>query len=463
MTAGKLLLFLPLMLLHAGLPETASNKKYFNDGFLDTVQYNTFKYFWECVDPATGLTPDRYPTKTFSSTAAIGFALTSYGIGAERNYVPRNEAAERVLTTLRYLYSLPQGNAMMGTAGYRGFFYHFLNLDTGTRFNEEIELSSIDTALLMAGILFCQSYFTESTTVESGIRAYADSLFLRVDWEWLLARPPLMSMGWYPDKGIHQADWHGYNEAMILYLLALGSPTHPIDERSWKGFTDGYQWLPYQGEEFVSFGPLFGHQYSHVWIDFRGIRDAYMQKKGIDYHENSRRATVTHRKYAISNPNKKIGYSADIWGFTACDGPADVQLVIDGKPLQFQTYAARGVSADWTNDDGTIAPTAAGGSIAFTPEISIAALRAMKEQIPGLWTSYGFLDAFNLTYRTAQFPDGWVDHDYLGIDQGPIIAMIENLRSELVWNTMKKNRYIVDGLRRAGFSGGWLNNARKGK
>lgn len=442
---------------------TDSTRQYFADGFLDTLQYRTFQYFWETVDPSTGLTPDRYPTLTFSSTAAIGFALTSYGIGVERKYVSRTDAAERVLTTLRYLYTRPQGNAPMGTAGYRGFFYHFLNLKDGTRFNTEIELSTIDTALLIAGVLFCQSYFDNDSQKEKAIRAYADSLYLRIDWKWLQARPPRMSMGWYPEKGIHTSDWHGYDESMILYVLALGSPTSPIPAESWKGFTSTSKWMKYYGYEFVSFGPLFGHQYSHSWIDFRGIRDEYMKEKKIDYFENSRRATYSQYEYGKENPLKWNGYSSTLWGMTACDGPGDRKLKFNGEIRQFRSYAARGVSADWKFDDGTVAPTAAGGSIAFAPEICIPTLKAMRDNYPKIWTKYGFLDAFNLSFITPETPNGWYDHDYLGIDQGPIVIMIENFRSGLVWETMKKNKYIVEGLHRAGFAGGWLEKSSKRK
>jgi hypothetical protein len=438
----------------ASPPDTP--QRYFADGFLDTLQHRTFRYFWEAVDPATGLTPDRYPTLTFSSTAAIGFALTSYGIGAERKYVSRTDAAERVLTTLRYLYTRPQGDSPSGTAGYRGLYYHFLNLKDGTRFNTEIELSTIDTALLMAGVLFCQSYFDGNDHTEKNVRAYADSMYRRIEWQWLYARPPLMSMGWYPERGIHQSDWHGYDESMILYILALGSPTSPIPSESWKGFTSTSKWLEFYGFEFVSFGPLFGHQYSHCWIDFRGIRDEYMREKKIDYFENSRRATYSQYEYGKDNPMKWNGYSATLWGVTACDGPGDRKIKFNGEWRQFRSYAGRGVSADWKLDDGTIAPTAAGGSVAFAPEICVPALKALRDEYPKLWTRYGFLDAFNLSFITPETPYGWYDHDHLGIDQGPIVIMIENLRNGLVWETMKKNPYIVNGLRRAGFTGGWL-------
>jgi hypothetical protein len=456
-------LFLFIVISQCAFSQKNENAKYFSDGFLDTLEHRTFNYFWECVDASTGLTPDRYPSLTFSSTAAIGFALTSYGIGAERKYISRTAAAERVLTTVKYLYHLPQSDAKMGSAGYRGFFYHFLNFKTGTRFNNDIELSTIDTALLLAGVLFCQSYFNSMTETEKAIRLYSDSLYKRVEWKWLQARPPLISMGWYPEKGIHNTDWRGYDESMILYILALGSPTHAVDENAWKGFTINFQWFSYLGQEFISFGPLFGHQYSHSWIDFRGIKDEYMREKGIDYYENSRRATLTQQTYAKNNPRKMNGYSEYFWGFTACDGPADENRMIDGVQHNFFSYGARGVSADWVSDDGTIAPTAAGGSLAFAPEICLPTLKTIRNQVPNLWTKYGFLDACNLTYITEKTPKGWIDHDYLGIDQGPILISVENLRSELVWKMMKENPYIIKGLQRAGFTGGWLDTTSKKK
>jgi hypothetical protein len=210
-------------------------------------------------------------------------------------------------------------------------------------------------------------------------------------------------------------------------------------------------------QEFLSFGPLFGHQYSHCWVDFRGIQDPFMRSKGIDYAENSRRATYAQRHYAITNPGSFRGYGDSLWGFTACDGPAYVTLEMDGRQRRFEGYAARGVSVDWVNDDGTIAPTAAGGSVAFAPEICIPALKAMRNLCGDrLWTEYGFRDAFNQSFTTTETPMGWVGRDFLGIDQGPIAVMIENLRNGFVWNLMRSNRYVVEGLRRAGFTGGWL-------
>jgi hypothetical protein len=433
--------------------------------FLDTLERRTFNWFWERSDPNNGLTPDRWPSKSFSSIAAVGFALTAYPVGVERGYVARADAAQRTLNTLRFMYNAPQGSQATNVTGYKGFFYHFLDMQTGFRF-EQVELSTIDTSLLMGGVLFCQSYFTGSDATESAIRAYADSLYLRIDWAWAVNSPPVVSMGWHPENGFINSDWKGYDEGMIVYVLALGSPTHSIDPASWIEWTKTYQWAAFYGQTHVNFAPLFGHQYSHVWIDFRGIQDAYMRGNGIDYFENSRRATISQRLYAIDNPGQWTGYGANIWGLTAGDGPFDTTFVINGRSRLFWTYTARGAGAGEIHDDGTISPTAAGGSVPFAPEIAIPALIAMREKYgDNLFSTYGFLDDFNPTlvnatpkYGRLAPGIGWFDTDYLGIDQGPIIAMIENYRSDLIWKTMRKNPYIVAGLKKAGFTGGWLGN-----
>ena len=290
----------------------------------------------------------------------------------------------------------------------------------------------------------------------------ADSLYRRVDWRWAMADTTGILLGWDPDKGFHHMTWHGYNEAMIMYILALGSPTHSVPSSVWRHWTAAYIWAEYYGKEFISFGPLFGHQYSHCWIDFRGIRDPYMRERGLDYFENSRRATYSQQSYAKDNPAKWRDYSDTIWGITASDGPHDTTFVVDSIQRKFRTYAGRGVSVDWVNDDGTIAPTAAGGSVAFAPEICVPALKSMRVKYDSLlWTKYGFLDAFNPTYITPSTPQGWFDKDYIGIDQGPIALMIENLHSDFVWKVMKRNRYVVAGLRKAGFTGGWLGAKNK--
>ncbi len=435
-----------LLCLAALLAISCATAQRNDDALLDDVERRTFHYFWDLADPQTLLIPDRAPTPSFSSIAAVGFGLTAYGIGAERGYVTRAQAAERTLATLKSLLANSE-------ATHNGFYYHFLDMHTGRRF-EKVELSTIDSALLFAGALFSQSYFDRDDPTEKAIREAAEELYGRADWKWAQARPPLVAMGWYPEKGMHDWDWRGYNEAVILYVLALGSPTHPIEPAAWNDYTSTYKWGTFYGQSHLLFAPLFGHQYSHVWIDFRGIQDDFMRARGIDYFENSRRATLAQHAYAIDNPSKWRDYGDRVWGLSACDGPMD-----EGP---YHSYWARGATAGEVRDDGTIAPTAAISSMPFTPEISLAAMRAMIKR--AVYDKYGFLDAFNPTLRTTDKlkhgridpNEGWIDIDYLGIDQGPIIAMIENHRSGLIWRVMKKNAHVVQGLRRAGFRGGWL-------
>jgi hypothetical protein len=419
---------------------------------VDDLQRRTFQWFWDTTNAQNGLVPDRWPTESFSSIAAVGFGLTAYGVGVERGWVSRADAAQRVLTTLRFFEN--------GVEGHKGFFYHFVDMKTGKRF-KTVELSTIDTTLFLAGALFCQSYFDRDDAAEREIRDTVERLYRRAEWTFFHERHPLVSMGWTPEDGLHDYDYTGYNEAMILYVLALGSPTHPISPKAWNAYTASYKWM----DDHLVFAPLFGHQYSHVWIDFRGIKDHYMREKGIDYFENSRRATVWQREYAIRNPHGWKGYGKNVWGLTACDGPFDGELPVNGMPRKFFTYAARGAAPNEVRDDGTLAPTAAASSIAFTPELSVAAIDGMAVAYPRAYQKYGFIDSFNPTLSVRRKVEmghivegeGWFDNDYLGIDQGPIVAMIENHRSGLVWNTMKKNEHVRRGLRRAGFTGGWLD------
>ncbi|HVH68879.1 MAG TPA: glucoamylase family protein [Gemmatimonadales bacterium] len=423
--------------------------------FLDTLEERTFHYFWDSTNTTNGLIRDRIPTPSFSSIAAVGFGLTAYPIGVQRGYITRSQASQRVVNTLRFFWTATQDSSPSNATGYHGFFYHFLDMNTGKRF-QTVELSTIDTALLLAGVLTCQSYFNGTDSLETEIRRLADSIYARVDWQWASPRPPVVALGWHPENQFLPYDWRGYNEAMILYILALGSPTHPVDTAAWSQWTAPYQWGTFYGQTHVGFAPLFGHQYSHVWIDFNQIQDAYMRAHGIDYSENSRRATYAQQAYAAANPGGWVGYGDRIWGLTASDGPGDVTLTLGGRARQFHGYWARGASFTETPDDGTIAPTAAGGSIPFAPEIAIPALYAMRQTYgDALFSTYGFRDAFNPTY-TASGPAGWFDVDYLGIDQGPIVAMIENYRTGLIWQLLRGNPYIVRGLCRAGFAGGWL-------
>ena len=424
---------------------------------LQELEFRTFKYFWDLADTTSGLIPDRYPTPSFSSIAATGFGLSAYLVGIDQQYISRREGAARVLKTLRFLYRLPQGADKTGVGGYKGLFYHFLDMHTGMRF-KDVELSTIDTGLLMAGILSCLEYFNGDSQEEREIRELADKLYRRVDWAWALNGKDILSMGWHPESGFISSYWYGYNEAMVLIIMAIGSPTHPIPASCWNAWTSKYNWSNSYGFSHVNFGPLFGHQYSHIYIDFKGIKDDYMRAKGIDYFENSRRATYSQQAYCRANPGKFAGYGRYIWGLTACDGPGYARLPWKGKEVVFDGYSARGIASGYLVDDGTLAPTAAGGSLPFAPEICIPALEAMYDTYgSALYQEYGFKDSFNPSFTRGKGNEkGWFDVDYLGIDQGPIVLMIANNHSALIWNMMKQNLYIVRGLKKAGFAGGWL-------
>ena len=399
------------------------------DPFLDLVEEKAVLYFWNEANPANGMVRDRSQTGSPASIAAVGFGLTAIPIGMERGWIAAADGQTRVLNTLRHFASCPQGPQGTGVCGYKGFFYHFLDMGTGLR-SGDTELSTIDSALLFGGVVFVREYFdgTDAGSVE--IRTLADSILHRVDWNWAAPRPPRVALGWFPSGGFINADWTGYNEAMILYLLGMGSPTHPLPDGAWTAWTSGYAWGTHYGYSFVEFPPLFGHQYSHTWVDFRGTADAYMRGRGLDYFENSRRATLAQRAYSIDNPANHPNYSAAEWGITASDDPFG--------------YSARGAPPA-QNDNGTIAPTAPGGSFAFTPVESREAFRHFYRTYgAALWGPYGFRDAYNIR-------EGWIGDDYIGIDQGPIAAMLENLRTGLVWDRSMQNADLQRGLQRAGF------------
>jgi len=427
-----------------------------SEQFLDSLSRDTFDFFWELAEPSNGNVPDRWPSKSFSSIAATGFGLTSYLVGVEKGYITREQAADRVATTLRFFLNAPKGDSAKNVTGNHGFFYHFIDMQTGMRY-QTVELSTIDTGLLMAGILSCHAYFDGSGETETFIRTSADSLYRAVEWDWAMNEKETMSMGWHPERGFLGASWRGYNEAMVLLVMAIASPTHPIPASAWEAWCNDYQWSKFHGQEMVNFGPLFGHQYSHMYIDFRGIKDAYMRNKGIDYFENSKRATIANRNYCISNPAGYVGYGPNVWGLTACDGPGNQNKA--NPNVSFLGYSARGIAEYYMVDDGTLAPTAAGGSIPFLPAESLGALVEMKRLYgDSIYSVYGFKDAFNLSIVYNDGKVGWYDKDYLGIDQGPILIQLENHRSGVVWNIMKKSPYIRDGLKKAGFTGGWLDN-----
>ena len=412
----------------ASAPISATPHVLDDDAFLDLVQRTAFDYFWYEANPKNGLIKDRSTDTSPCNITAVGFGLSVLTIGIDRGWISREAGRERVHTTLTFLWNSPHGPEQDAT-GYKGFYYRFLDMQTGQRVWNS-ELSTVDTALLLSGVLHVQQYFNQDNAVETDIRALADALYRRTDWAWMQVRPPKIGHGWHPETGFLPYDWSGYNEATILYLLALGSPTLPVSDAAWRAWTSTYAWQSHYGFDFVMFPPLFGHQYPHVWIDFRGLQDAYMRDKGIDYFENSRRATLANQAYAVANPKQWDDYSEHVWGLTASDSPTD--------------YNARGAPPA-LNDDGTITPTAPGGSFAFTPLKSLASLRYMYENYrTQLWGPYGFKDAFNPSHE-------WFSTDYLGINQGPIVLMIENHRTGRIWHAFMQNTAIQRGLDRAGF------------
>ncbi len=432
------------------------------------IEERTFRFFWERVNKANGLFPDRWPSPSFASIAAVGFALTAYPIGVERGWITRQQARDITLTTLRFFASAPMGDARTGVSGHRGYFYHFLDMNTGLRHGES-ELSTVDTALLQMGILFASGWFNDSSPQEAEIRQLATTLVDQTDWPWAQHANGGITMGWHPEQGFIDRNWDGYNEGMFVYLLALGSGGHPVKARAWSVWTAPYDkfWRGEGVTRHLAFAPLFGHQYGAVWIDYRGIYDAPMRKAGFDYFENGRRATYANRAYCAANLMQWDGYSRDVWGLTACDGPGDYILPFNARTVHFSGYSARGPLGQPDGyDDGTIAPTAALASIAFAPEICIPAAEALhRTHGERIYGQYGFIDAFNPSFRdtskkvetgTVDPIHGWVGGDYLGIDQGPILGMIANYRDESIWKVMRNVPHIRRGLQRAGFTGGWL-------
>ncbi|MBL8314467.1 MAG: hypothetical protein JNK55_12050 [Rubrivivax sp.] len=442
-----------------------------DEALLDDLFQRVFRFFWETANPANGLVPDRWPARPrMASIASVGFAMNAIVAGVEAGLVSRAAAAERVLNTARFFATAPQGPAAEGMAGHQGFFYHFLDMQTGHRYDKGVELSSLDTGLLLAGLLCAQAYFDGAAADEVELRRQIDEIYGRIQWPWMQRRPGLICMGWMPERGFDSfIDYHGYDEATIMVLLALASPTHPASADSWAGYTATYDrgWGSFMGQTHLGGAPLFWHQFSHVWVDFRGLRDAYMRDKGLDYFENTRRATLAQQAYAVANPGDWNDYGATLWGLTACDGPGMIQGPDHrGRQRQFYDYRARGAGQRGGLDDGTLAPSAPLSSLPFAPEIVLPTLRALHQRFGAIiYGRYGFVNAFNTSFRSegAKFSDGrwqpgfgWVDTDVIGIDQGSTIGMLANHRQGVIWRTMQRQPALRRGLQRAGFSGGWL-------
>lgn len=422
---------------------------------LEHLQRQTFGYFLHETNPANGLVIDKTAENWPASIAATGLALACYPVSVERGFMLRAAAVERTLATLRFFWNSPQGPEPDAT-GYRGFYYHFLDMQTGRR-AWQCELSTVDSAFLLAGALTAAAYFSANTIEESEIRSLADALYLRADWQWAQNGGATVTHGWRPETGFLKYRWEGYDEALLLYVLGLGSPAHPLPDESFLSWASTYRWEKRYGQEYLYAGPLFTHQLSHIWIDFRGIQDRFMRDQGIDYFENSRRATYVQQCYAIDNPHKFDGYGPHCWGITASEGPGPATLKTNGIERRYFDYLGRGVP--YGPDDGTLAPWAVVASLPFAPEIVLPAIEYCVHQAKlAEFNSYGFKASFNPSHPGLPGnPYGWwVSPWHYGLNQGPIILMIENHRTGLIWRLMRDCPYIVRGLQRAGFVGGWL-------
>ncbi|HZK81534.1 MAG TPA: glucoamylase family protein, partial [Humisphaera sp.] len=341
------------------------NHRPVSDQTLSDLQRQSFHYFTHEINPDNGLVADRTQDGSPVSVGGTGLALAAYPAAIELGFRKRAEVIRQVLKTLRFFRDSEQGSQPSAT-GYKGFYYHFLDPKSGSR-AENCELSTIDTTLLIGGMLAAAAYFDSDKAEEREIRDLADELYRRVDWRWAQNGGATVTHGWTPEKGFLPSRWEGYSEAILLYVLGLGSPSFPLAAKSYPAWTASYKWKKVYDQEFLYAGPLFIHQLSHIWIDFRGIQDNYMRGKSIDYFENSRRATYAQQQYAIENSLKFKGYGQNCWGFSASDGPGPASRSVGGKRRRFYNYIARGIP--YGPDDGTIAPWAAVASLPFAPEI----------------------------------------------------------------------------------------------
>jgi hypothetical protein len=395
--------------------------------FLEDLERRSFAFFWEQADPRTGLILDRAGTDgrspekgrshyNVASIASTGFGLTGLCIAAERGWISRAEARERVRATLGFFAERAHHE--------HGWFYHWMDRETGER-RWQSEISSIDTALLLGGVLTARQYFRD----DAQISRLATAIYERVDFPWMLnGHPTLLSHGWHPESGFIRNRWDSYSEQLSLVLMAIGSPAHPIPPSAWDAWTR--QWITYAGFYYINaHPPLFIHQYSHAWVDFRGLRETWYPH--VDYFENSVKATRAHRQFCIDLGKEfPASYSPDVWGITASDFAGG--------------YVAWGGPPRHPAIDGTVVPCAAGGSLMFAPDITVPALRTMRERFgEKIYGRYGFADAFNPT-------TGWVDPEVIGIDVGITLLSAENLRTQFVWRYFMRNEEISRAMRMVG-------------
>ena len=394
---------------------------------LSRLQLTTLLYYLKETNPDNGLVRDKTDLTAPGSIAAVGMALATMPVVVERGVIIREFAAKITRKRLRFLHDCPQGPEP-DASGYKGFFYHFLDMEIGRRV-WQCELSTIDSAFLFAGALTVATYFDRDTADETEIRRLANSLYSRADWNWARNGESTLTHGWRPENGFIPHRWQGYDEGLLLYILGLGSPTHPLPPESFAAYCATYQWKDIYDRELLYSGPLFTHQLSHLWIDFRDLRDAFMREHRSDYFENSRQATFVQQEYAVRNPMNFMGYGKYCWGFTACDGPGWVKRAVNGIEREFFDYTARG--APFGPDDGTVAPWVVLASLPFAPEIVVPTVRSFARMDLGMTGRYGFKPSFNPSFQMNDSPTGrWVSPYYFGIDQGPVVLMIETLDLE---------------------------------
>jgi hypothetical protein len=428
--------------------------KYTLENELDKLQNQTFNYFLNETNPVNGLVADTSAPDSPAGIGATGIGLSCYPVAVERGMMARSMAAERVLTTLKFFEKSRNGHEPEAT-GYNGFYYHFLDINSGRRARMS-ELSVFGTSILLAGALTASMYFNKANRTEKMIREIADILYRRADWNWAFNYGPTLKQGWKPETGFLKYSWNGYDEGHLPYILALGSPTFPIPAESYDVWTSSFKWINSYGIEYLYGGPLFVHQLPHIWIDFRGIQDKYMRGKSSDYFENSARAARIQQRYAVENPKNFEKYGKYCWGITLSYGPGPDSRNINGEEREFFSFLRRGVP--FGPDDGTISPWAAVSSLPFAPEIVIPTIDYLfHESDLNTANSYGFRPSYNPTYaQTPNTPHGWCSSWHIGLNQGPAILHIENYRNEFLWKLMSECPYIIQGLTLAGFSGGWL-------
>jgi hypothetical protein len=418
---------------------------------LDRLQRGAFAYIADHTNPDNGLVADTSRDQSPCSIAVVGFALSCYPIAVENGWIARDKAVSLTLKTLRFFADSPQTD-QPDASGYKGFYYHFLDMKTGRRV-WRCELSLIDTTLLMVGVLAAGVYFDRGGE-EAEIRTLADNLYRRVDWRWAQNGGETVSQGWKPECGFLHYGWEGYNEATILYILGFGSPSHPLGMNSFSGWTSTYQRENLLGQNVLYSGPLFTHLFSHAWIDFRGIQDAFMREMGSDYFVNTERSIALHREYGARNPGGFAAYDRDFWGITAGDGPGDQRLRQNARDRRFFGYMSRGVP--FGPDDGTIAPWAMMATLPFGAEAALRGTRRLLQAYPQVCENDQMRSGFNPTLTKDGV--GWLSEGQYGLDQGLLVLMIENHRSGFMWRLMRDCPFIRDGLRRSGFEGGWLES-----